>query len=71
MAIKTNSLGAAASVPRRDARWGFSELTGGRRAWPRIKASEQHGRNSGQEYAVKSSPTPIDAIGAVEPTSQE
>jgi len=24
------------------------------RAWPRVKASEQHGKNAGQKYAVKS-----------------
>ena len=40
--------------PWRHAGWGFSELTSGRRAWPRVKAGEQHGKNAGQKYAVKS-----------------
>ena len=25
-----------------------------RRAWPRVEARQQHGENTGQEYAVKS-----------------
>ena len=33
---------------------GFEGLPGQRRARPRVKARQQHGKNAGQEYAVKS-----------------